>query len=437
MSTKPELLYLSHRLPTPPHNGAALRTFNTIRLLSDSYRITALCFDRRDAILSSLNLEARIDALRPYADVEVFQIPQQQSRARLILDHARSVLTNEAYTLFVYDSPQYAAAVERALAEHDFVLAHVDSLDLARYLPLLGELPVACTHHNVESQLLRRRALTEPLLRRAYLNLQASKLERLEKEWLPRVAINVAVSDDDAQTFAELAPQARIELAPNGVDVDYFTPGTGEEQAGTVFVGGTNWFPNRDALEWFHRDILPELRALGEAGPVTWIGRCSATDKEKFGGPDGVVFTGYVPDVRPYLHRAACVIAPLRVGGGTRLKILDAWACGSAVVATTQGSEGLARIDGHNILIADEPRAFAQAIQRVLNDASLRAALGHAGREAVERRYSWTSIVGRLAEIYAELHPAPGPIASPQSAGTSLDPSFVRPPSSSVNDLPR
>lgn len=416
MSAKPELLFLSHRLPTPPHNGAALRTFNTIRILSESYRITALCFDRTDALLATLNLEERIDALRPYADVQVFPIPQQHSRMRLIRDHARSVLSNDAYTLFAYDSRAYTAAVERALAEHDFAMVHVDSLDLARYLPLLGDLPVACTHHNVESQLLRRRALTEPPPRRAYLNFQAAKLARLEAYWLPRVAVNVAVSADDAETFRGIAPAARVEIAPNGVDVDFFTPREVADQVGAVCVGGTNWFPNRDGLEWFHREVLPELRALGERGVVTWVGRCTAADRERFGGPDGVVFTNYVPDVRPYLQHAACFIAPLRVGGGTRLKILDAWACGSAVVATSQASEGLVRIDGGNILVADEPRAFAQAMQRVLSDPALRAALGRAGRETAVRYYGWTSIIGKLTDIYAEIQSTRAATRQPQPA---------------------
>jgi glycosyltransferase involved in cell wall biosynthesis len=408
VSAKPELLYLSHRLPIPPHNGAAIRTFNVIRVLSETYKITALCFDRTDAILARLNLEERIDGLRPYADVQVFPILQQQSRGRLILDHARSVLTNEAYTVFAYDSPAFTAAVKRALAEHTFALVHVDSLDLARYLPLFDGLPVACTHHNVESQLLRRRALTEPPFRRAYLNFQAAKLERLERRWLPRVSVNVAVSDDDAQTFRKLVPGVRVEIAPNGVDIDYFKPTDERNQAGTVFVGGTNWFPNRDGLEWFHRDILPELRALGEDGPVTWVGRCTEADKQRFGGPDGVIFTDYVPDVRPFLHQASCFIAPLRVGGGTRLKILDAWACGSAVVSTSRGSEGLETVDGTNILIADEPRPFALAIQRVIKDAALRASLGRAGRETVVRRYSWTSIGRDLSAVYAEIQTSPG-----------------------------
>ena len=114
VTPKPALLFLSHRLPTPPHNGAALRTFNLIRVLSESYRITALCFDRTDAILAKLRLEDRIDAMRPYADVQVFPIPQQGNRARLAFDHARSVLTNDAYTIYSYDSSDYLDALKRA-----------------------------------------------------------------------------------------------------------------------------------------------------------------------------------------------------------------------------------------------------------------------------------------------------------------------------------
>ncbi len=399
---KPELLFLSHRLPTPPHNGAALRTFNTIKVLSESYRVTALCFDRLDPVLRDMDLASRIDQLRPCAHVEVFPILQQESRLRFVRDHAQSVLTGEAYTLAAYESPAYAAAIRRARQDHDFALVHMDSLDLARFLPLLDGLPVACTHHNVESQLLRRRAGSEARLRGAYLRYQAEKLEQLERYWLPRVALNVAVSHDDAEYFRRLAPGARLHVMPNGVDIDYFRPLAGPQQD-SVFVGGTNWFPNREGLEWFHAAVLPALRALGEQGTVTWVGRCTDADRRAFGGLDGVVLTGYVPDVRPYLHAAACFIAPLRVGGGTRLKILDAWASGKAVVSTTQGCEGLRTTDGANILIADEPAAFARAMQRVLEDTQLRDALGRAGRETVEQHYSWSGIGSELCRSYATI----------------------------------
>ncbi|MEP6492869.1 MAG: glycosyltransferase family 4 protein [bacterium] len=411
---KPDLLFLSHRLPTPPHNGAAIRTLNTIRVLSESYRVTALCFDRLDAQLRRMNLQERIDALRPYADVEVFSIPQQDSRLRFVADHVRSLLTGSAYTIYAYDSSAYAAAVKRVQKERNFVLVHVDTLDLARYLPLLGNIPIACTHHNVESQLLYRRAITEPPLRRAYLNIQAKKLEQLERHWLPRVAVNIAVSDDDARTFRGLAPNARVEVAPNGVDIDYFRPEQ-VEHSGCAFTGGTNWFPNRDGLEWFHAEILPKLRALGDKTEITWVGRCTPDDQKQYGGPNGVVLTDYVPDVRPYLQRAACVIAPLRVGGGTRLKILDAWSSGKAVISTSRGCEGLRTEHGANILIADDPADFARQIQRVVHDPQLQQTLGRAGRATAERHYSWQGIGRELCKVYQTVQRDPASLQTPRS----------------------
>jgi glycosyltransferase involved in cell wall biosynthesis len=403
MRSKPELLFLSHRLPTPPHNGAAIRTFNTIRVLSETYDITALCFDRTDPVLAQLSLKERIEALQPYARVEVFPIRQQHSRLQLLLDHARSVGTGKAYTIYAYESEPYIAAVKRVLAERRFALVHVDTLDLAGYLPLLHGVPIACTHHNVESQLLARRSLNEGLPRRTYLQFQAKKLEELERYWLPRVAVNLAVSDDDAETFRKLAPNARVEVAPNGVDIDYFTPAPTTKQEGVVFVGGTNWFPNRDGLEWFHAEILPELRALGEQGSVTWVGRCTDEDRKRFGGESGVGLTGYVPDIRPYVNQAACFIAPLRVGGGTRLKILDAWASGKAVVSTARGCEGLETVDGENILIAEDAKSFARAIRRIIEDASLRESLGRAARATVERRYAWEGVGRDLCRVYDDV----------------------------------
>jgi glycosyltransferase involved in cell wall biosynthesis len=403
-------LFLSHRLPSPPHNGAAIRTLNTLKVLSESYRITALCFDRLDPVLARMNVDERIAAIRPYATVEVFPIPQQHSRMRFVLDHTRSVLKNRAYTLFAYDSPEFSTAIRRVRASQTFAIAHVDSLDLARYIGQLGDLPVACTHHNVESQLLRRRAQNEPLLRRRYLELQADKLERLERYWLPRVAVNIAVSEDDAVALRRLAPTARVEVAPNGVDIDYFSPGSASQNGGRgcVFVGGTNWFPNREGLEWYHAEVLPRLRSIGEHPPTVWVGRCTQNDRERFGGPQGVEFTDYVADVRPYLRDAGCFIAPLRTGGGTRLKILDAWASGKAVVSTAQGCEGLAAVDGVNIMIADDPLAFAQAIQRILRDPALAARLGQAARDTAERQYSWNHIGQHLSRIYAEVRIPPG-----------------------------
>jgi glycosyltransferase involved in cell wall biosynthesis len=256
------------------------------------------------------------------------------------------------------------------------------------------------THHNVESQLLERRSVGEAAgWRRHYFRLQAERLRRAEAEWMPRVALNVVVSSEDERVFRAIAPGASYAVVPNGVDVDYFRPQPGPTE-GCVFVGGTTWHPNRDALHWFAAEILPRLRARGEQGPVTWVGRVTDEERHAFDGVDGLHLTGYVDDIRPYLARATCFIAPLRFGGGTRLKLLDAWAMGKAIVSTNPGAEGLGGIDGQDLLLADEPEAFTDAVVKVLRDRGLAERLGAGGRAAVEARFSWAVIGRRMSDLY-------------------------------------
>lgn len=234
-------------------------------------------------------------------------------------------------------------------------------------------------------------------------------MEATERAWCGRVALNVAVSEDDAAALRRLAPGARVVVVPNGVDVGSFQPAPDPEGESLVFVGGANWFPNRDALEYFCQDILPLLRRTRPRLKVTWVGAAREPDRRRFRAEHDVELTGYVGDIRPYVNAAACFIVPLRVGGGSRLKILDAWALGKAVVSTSVGCEGLAAEDEGNLLVADEPATFAAAVERVLADRSLRRALGRAARELAEREYAWEVVGARLVDAYGQLL-APTPL---------------------------
>lgn len=401
-SSRPRLLFLCQTLPYPPDGGVWIRTFHVLRLLARAFDITALCFERAGSadVGGREHAAAARAALSQFADVEVFAIPQKHNRFRYVWDHVRSMACGRVYTTYLYESRAFRQRLRELLRSTTFHLVHADSLDLAAYLSTCSGLPVVCVHHDVESTLLRRRAgLERRWWRAAYMRFQARLMARIEQHWCARVALNIAVSEQDALVLRRLVPTARIAVVPNGVDVEEFRP-DGCVGSGVAHIGGTNTFPNLDALEFFCEQIQPHLRGSSSDIPVRWIGRASPEQQRSYRARFGVELTGYVEDVRPLMRTAACHIVPLRVGGGTRLKILNSWAMGKPVVSTSIGCEGLDAVDGVNILVRDDRREFANAIQAVLEDAALRRRLGEAGRATVERLYSWESVGGELIETY-------------------------------------
>ena len=401
--SRPRLLFLCQTLPYPPDGGVWIRTYHVIRLLSQAFDITALCFERAASAGAHADrcTAAQNDALGRFANVEVFSIPQKHSGARFVWDHVRSVALNRVYTTYLYESRAFRDRVNELVRSDTFDLVHVDSLDLAAYLPACRNLPVVCVHHDVESALLRRRGAVERnSLRRLYFRFQARLMDEVERRSCGRVALNVAVSSRDRELLRQIAPASRIAVVPNGVDPDEFNS-DGQAGSGLAYVGGTTPFPNRDALEFFCDRILPHVRTLtAEDVRVRWIGRASGEERRQYRDRFGVELTGYVPDVRPFMREAACHIVPLRTGGGTRLKILNSWAMGKPVVSTSLGCEGLETIDGENILIRDDPKDFAAAIRAVLDNAALRRRLSDGGRETVARLYSWDILGRELIDLY-------------------------------------
>jgi glycosyltransferase involved in cell wall biosynthesis len=400
---RPRLLLLAQTLPFPPDGGVHIRIYNILKLLAQRYDVTMLCFTRR-AERDAPSVQSGIAGLREYARVLAFEIPQEHSVLRKFWDHLRSVVHQRAYVWYTYESAALAELLDMLLETQDFDVIQLDSLDLARYLPLMTEHPVVCVHHNVESALMAQRATREtraPL--RWYLRLQARLLQRLEREWCARVTLNLTVSDEDRAVLQAIAPTARFATVPNGVDVEMFQPADVKEE-GIVSTGGLNWFPNADAFDYFCADILPRVRATMPSATVRWVGRASDSQIMQRWSESRVELTGHVEDIRAYVQEAACFVVPLRVGGGTRLKILDAWAMGKAVVSTSVGCSGLRATDGVNILIRDDPESFAEAVSSVLRDQGLRRRLGAAGRHTVEQTYSWDVIGADMTRTFESLN---------------------------------
>jgi glycosyltransferase involved in cell wall biosynthesis len=187
-------------------------------------------------------------------------------------------------------------------------------------------------------------------------------------------------------------------VIPTGVDLEYFRPEPGNEQPYTlVFTGAMDWLANQDAICYFVDEILPLVREQVPETDLWVVGRNPSERVRSLAEKkNGITVTGEVEDVRPYVRDAAVYIVPLRVGGGTRLKIFEAMAMGKAVVSTSIGAEGLPVRDGENILLADERQDFAQKIVNLLRDPATRNRLGQAGRRLVESEYSWRAVAGRF-----------------------------------------
>jgi glycosyltransferase involved in cell wall biosynthesis len=398
----PRLLFLSHRVPYPPHSGAAARSYNLLVQLARRYDVTMLCFERPEPAAGGLSLAERLEALRAVADVQAYPIPQLHSAVRRASDRLEGLLPGRSYLQPMYREPGFATALARALTV-PWDRIHVDSLDLAGYLPQLPLARTALTHHNHEAELLARRAEREPWLTGRYLAVQARRVRAVERRWAPQVGLNVFVSERDARGVLDGVSGARAVVIPNGVDLSYFTPAP---QRGTeaAFLGGLQWAPNRDALGWFAEAVLPQLQRDGGAPlPVRWIGQASDAERAAHEVPGWLSLTGYVPDVRPVLAQAGMFIAPLRFGAGTKLKMLDAWASGLPVVATTVACEGLPAVEGDNVLVADDAAGFAAAMRRVQRDPALAHRLGEKGRRTVEAEFGWEALGAKLAEAYAAL----------------------------------
>ncbi len=390
-----KLLFLSHTAISPPDSGAKVRAFNTLRELSKEFDITALCFFRaQDASSVSTN------EMAAYAHAKQFALPQQFSRARSLWDHLRSVTQRRVYTRFVYESEAFRNELLHQLEYQTYDLVHLDSLDLCRYVDDLHDIPIVCTHHNVESSLLERRARSETRFWRSlYLKYQADLMRQEERRWCPHFALNVTVSEsDDAILKGVVGERCTTAVVPNGVDTQFFRP-QNQPRSGIVCAGATDWLPNHDALLYLSEQILPLIRKRRATG-ARWVGRCTNEEQEFFRDHRAIEMTGHVEDIRPHIWPAACFVVPLRIGGGTRVKILDAWAMGKAVVSTSIGCEGLTAVDGDNILIRDDPAEFAEAVVEVMEDDALRSRLEESGRATVERNYDWSTIGNLLRALY-------------------------------------
>jgi glycosyltransferase involved in cell wall biosynthesis len=395
------ILWISHFVPYPPHGGNLQRSFHLLRVLSRVATIDLVTFHRRVSLAETDIDAARAGLLRFCREVGIHRIPNEASRLRFAAALARNLLEGEPYTVRELRSVPFRLAIEERLRTERYDAVHFDTIDLAPYRLLVNGIPTSMNHHNVESHLFTRRAPFErnPLAG-AYLRFQARKLDRFEAGWYGRFDVNLFTSRVDRDRARAQAPAFTARVVPNGVDTRELRPAPEGPGTRVVWVGGLGWFPNRDAVAFLLREIWPRVRARRPDAELDLVGHAPRSLLPAGWDGDGVRFHGHVPDIRPWVARARVFVVPIRVGGGTRLKILDAMALGKAIVTTRVGCEGIEARGEEDLVLADTPDELAGAVLRLLEDAPLRARLGANARALAERRYDWEIVGERFIGIF-------------------------------------
>jgi glycosyltransferase involved in cell wall biosynthesis len=307
-------------------------------------------------------------------------------------------------------SAAYNEALSRLLAAERFDVIQAESIEMAGYALASRSLgaQLLLDQFNAEYLLQRRAALAD--LRRlavaggVYSLLQWRKLAGYERRLLRELDGILVVSPEDAAALRRLDRRARPILVPNGVDTAAVRPGAVRGQLGPaslVFTGTLDYRPNIDALRWFVGEVLPRIRRRRPDTRLRVVGRAAGPAVQALHDGAAVELVGEVPDVAPFIDGSAVYVVPMRIGGGSRLKLLEALAMEAAVVSTPMGAEGVAGLrSGEQLLVARSPGAFADAVLRLIDDPALAARLGRAGRAHVAANYDWRAIVPRLDAAY-------------------------------------
>jgi polysaccharide biosynthesis protein PslH len=397
-----KILMIGHFVPYPPSGGSLQRSYNLLSEIAKENSVTLLALNQIAILPDENSVAESVVALNIFCNkVKVFKIPTDGNGMLWYLLLIFNMFSSVPYSVWRFKSKALKKEIIKQLQIEHFDIIHLDTIDLAQYADLFTGIPIVLNHHNAESQLLFRRSTgsRNPLMR-FYLYIQAVKLKRYEKNNINRFNANLVVSPDDGQYLKQLAPNLKFDIIPNGTDTEFFFPKPASDSHELIFTGGMGWYPNRDAMIYFCGEILPLIKQVYPDVIMNIIGRKPPKQvKQMAKDNDSIKLYGFVKDIRDYVAKAAVYVVPIRVGGGTRLKILDAFASGKALVSTSVGCEGISVMHGENILIADSPEDFANNVILLFNDKDLRKNLAANARKLVEEKYAWPIIGEKLRQI--------------------------------------
>jgi len=383
----------------PVDTGGKIRSFNIIRHLTKIHEVTLLSYygGHRD-----LAYESAITERLPGA--ETIHTAAPEGAIAQSLDYLLRLPSAAPYAVRKFTHPRVREAVRRRLTDGSADVSVCDFLSASLNFPDNLPSPVVLFQHNVETMLWRRMASVEASsLRRLSCRIEARKMAAYEAAALKKFQHVIAVSDHDRREMLTLAAGCPITVVPTGVDTEQYqiVPSVSGNTPVIVFTGSMDWEPNIDGVEYFCRDIWPAVVAEFPHARFQIVGR-NPHERVRRLASDSVEVTGTVSSIADYLRAATLVIVPLRIGGGTRLKIFEAMAMAKALISTSIGAEGLDVTNGRDLLIADAAASFATAILRLLRDPGARRTF-ETNAAALAARYDWSQIARRFAEVLGKV----------------------------------
>jgi glycosyltransferase involved in cell wall biosynthesis len=384
----------------PVHSGGNIRSYHILRQLASRHELIFFSYYGGEP-----DAEYEEELKRQFPGAICLCTKKRSANSlRRCLDYVVRLPTQAPYAVSRFESVPVQERLKTWFQEKSFDVAVCDFLDAAVNFPGQLAIPTALFQHNVESEIWRRHTLTESNpTRRLLYRVEFEKMLSYEQSMVRKFHCIVAVSEHDRQLMKNWTDPSRITVVPTGVDVQLYWPGPSSRvvEPLVLFVGAMDWEPNVDAVEYFCREIWPPIQAKIPTARFRIVGRSPGRRVRRLAS-SSVEVTGSVPSVVNHLQQAAVVVVPLRVGGGTRLKIYEAMATGKAVVSTSVGAEGLDVHPDQDILLADDPGAFAGAVIMLLQDVQLRRRYGCAAATLVAR-YDWVAVVDRFGQVLETL----------------------------------
>ncbi len=395
------LLFLAHRVPYPPDKGDRIRTFHLLRHLARRARVFLACLG--DEPVSDETASVLLGSCE-----RVAVVPQGPSRW---LRAATGFVLGRTVTEGAFWSPELRRTVAEWAGQVKFHAALASSSAMAPYLqvPDLRGVPAVIDLVDVDSQKWFDYAAARRGPSSWLYAAEGRRLRRLERELLGWARAVTLVSDAETDLFRRCCGDGPVRAITNGVDLDYFRPIPEAAEDGCVFVGALDYPPNVDGACWFCAEVWPEILRRRPGARLRLVGRRPVPAVRRLGGLPGVEVVGQVPDVRPHVAGAAMVVVPLRLGRGVQNKVLEALAMGKAVVASPRALAGVRARAGEDLLAADRPAEWAEAVTALLDSADRRAELGRAGREYVEDQHRWERCLEPFGDVL-------GLTANPQEA---------------------